>query len=83
MAYTDITTRAGKGSRPEHNVSTKIYREGYDRIFGKKRSKSAPAKPTEPKIFKCTECDGYGELPQGSLTVPCLVCDGTGKLIES
>jgi DnaJ-class molecular chaperone len=83
MAYTDINSRAGKGSRLEHNVSTKKYREGYDKIFGKKRSKPAPAKPIELKIYKCTECEGYGELPQGKLTVPCRVCDGTGKLIES
>lgn len=83
MAYTDITTRAGKGSRLEHNVSTKKYREGWDRIFGKKRSKPAPVKPPEPKTIQCTECEGYGEVPQGSLTIPCYVCQGTGKLIES
>jgi hypothetical protein len=83
MAYTDINSRAGKGSRLEHNVSTRQYREGWDRIFGKKRSKPAPAPKPEPKIYKCTECEGYGELPQGSLAVPCRVCDGTGKLTPS
>lgn len=41
--YTNITTRAGKGSRLEHNVSTKRYREGYDGIFGKDFSRKCPS----------------------------------------
>jgi DnaJ-class molecular chaperone len=81
MAYTDINSRAGKGSRLEHNVSTKRYREGWSRIFGKKRSKLTSAPKLDKHTVKCTECEGYGELPQGSLAVPCRVCEGTGKLI--
>lgn len=84
MAYTDINSRAGKGSRLEHNVSTKKYREGYDRIFGKNRPKLGSKQKVEAVLsVPCTECEGYGELPQGSLAVMCRVCDGTGKLIES
>jgi DnaJ-class molecular chaperone len=79
MAYTDINSRAGKGSRPESNVSTKKYREGWDRIFGK-RSRLTSAPKLDKHTVKCTECEGYGELPQGSLTVPCRVCEGTGRL---
>ena len=79
--YTDITSRPGKGSRPAQNVSTKKYRDGYDRIFGKKRSKPRTMEVVNDKnLVKCTECDGYGELPQGTLTVPCRVCNGLGKL---
>ena len=75
MAYTDINSRAGKGSRLEHNVSTKKYREGYDRIFGKNPRK------TEPKQMHCPECEGYGELPLGKAKVVCKACDGEGKVI--
>jgi DnaJ-class molecular chaperone len=79
MNYTDINSRSGKGSRLEHNVSTKRYREGWDKIFGKKRSKPISA-PKPEETAKCPECDGYGELPQGTFAVPCRVCGGTGRL---
>ena len=81
MAYTDINSRAGKGSRLEHNVSTKKYREGYDRIFGKKRTKWVPETPNPDVPVRCPECDGHGEVPVGKAKVVCKACDGEGKVI--
>lgn len=88
MTYTDINSRAGKGSRPEANVSTKKYREGWDRIFGKNPAKSGlrealygkNSSKGDIKTVTCTECEGFGELPQADLSVECRVCRGTGKL---
>lgn len=81
MNYTDINSRAGKGSRLEHNVSTKKYREGWDRIFGKKRVITTKPVKLDRPFKKCPECDGCGEYPVGSLCVKCPACDGEGKVV--
>jgi RecJ-like exonuclease len=83
MAYTDINSRAGKGSRLEHNVSTKKYREGWSRIFGKQQSKPRTAVEVDMGIRQCPECEGYGELPVGQRKIKCPACDGEGKVMTS
>lgn len=43
MAYTDINSRAGKGSRLEHQISTRVYCSGYEAINWKRFSRICPS----------------------------------------